>query len=94
MLTILNYIEITLGFGIIYKNCDLILKKTCSEVTSFEAVYFSFVTSTTLGYGEYLPKYWTGQLVVIFQVLVMLVLVVVVINYFLNYTKSSSKENK
>ncbi|ELA7007294.1 two pore domain potassium channel family protein, partial [Vibrio parahaemolyticus] len=43
----------------------------------FDAIYFSGVTITTLGYGDYSPQHWLPKLMVVQQVLVGFTLIVV-----------------
>ncbi|GAL18026.1 potassium channel protein [Vibrio maritimus] len=43
----------------------------------FDAIYFSGVTITTLGYGDYSPQHWLPKLLVVQQVLVGFTLIVV-----------------
>ena len=74
----LHYIEVVLDFSTVYLRFDL-LNKT---LTPISAVYYSFVTNTTLGYGEYHPKGDIGQIVVIFQLIIFIMFVVLFINYF------------
>jgi len=74
----LHYIEVVLDFAIIYLGFD-VLNKPLSPVS---AVYFSFVTNTTLGYGDYYPATIAGQAVAIFQLLIFIMFVVLFINYF------------
>jgi len=78
LLLLLNYVGVTLGFSIVYSGFDL-LNKALSPIS---AVYYSFVTTTTLGYGEYYPKNGIGQIVVISQLIVFILFVVLFINYF------------
>ena len=67
LLLLLNYIEVVLDFSIIYSGLNL-LNKTLSPI---EAVYFSFVTQTTLGFGDYYPKCYVGQTIVVFQLIIL-----------------------
>lgn len=78
LLLIINYIEVTLDFAVLYKGLDLLNK----SIDSVKAIYFSFVTSTTLGYGDYYPDGPLGQFVVICQLLGIFVFLVLFLNYF------------
>ena len=80
----LHYIEVVLDFSIIYLAFDLLNK----ALTPISAVYFSFVTNTTLGFGEYHPKGSIGQIVVIFQLMIFIMFVVLFINYFSSRTNN------
>lgn len=80
----LHYIEVVLDFSAVYLRFDL-LNKTLTPVS---AVYYSFVTNTTLGYGEYHPKGSIGQVVVIFQLIIFIMFVFLFINYFFSRTNN------
>lgn len=54
----------------------------------FESIYFSVVTLTTLGYGDFLPQNWLSQLFVIYEVLVGILLIVVVIATYIGGVSS------
>jgi voltage-gated potassium channel Kch len=46
-------------------------------VNPVDALYFSAVTITTVGYGDLSPEVWFGKLLVILEIFVGLILVVV-----------------
>lgn len=79
LLLLIDYISVTLMFSIIYLGFDLLNK----SVSVLSAVYFSFVTISTLGYGDYCPKQGMGQVVVILQLIVFILFVGLFINHFL-----------
>ncbi len=83
LLLMLNYIEISLCFSILYKGLNLVPGIT----NNIQAIYFSFVTSTTLGYGEFKPFNEIGQMIVVLQLLIMTLFV------FLFFNTVSSKIN-
>ena len=92
VLILINYLELTLDYAVIYKILDLLtvpdkyvffVNGHCKLITSLEAVYFSFVTSTTLGFGDYAPNIGLGQVVTILQSMSMLTFVVLFMNYFI-----------
>ena len=72
----------------IYAGYDLLNKK----LTPFEAVYYSFVTMTTLGYGDYFPVSDAGKFMVILQLIVFILFVVLFINYFSHKLNIRKKE--
>ena len=78
LLLFVHYIEVIFDFSVIYLAFDLLNKK----LTPISAIYFSFVTNTTLGFGEYHPKGGLGQIVVIFQLTIFIMFVILFINYF------------
>ncbi len=78
ILLIMNYLQITMGFAVIYIGFDLLTP----ALTPISAIYASFVTTTTLGFGDYLPKNSWGETVVIFQLVAFIMFVLLFINYF------------
>lgn len=82
---LLHYVEVVFDFSTIYLAFDL-LNKTLTPVS---ALYFSFVTNTTLGFGEYYPKGSAGRVIVIFQLMIFIMFAFLFINYF-----SSRIDNK
>jgi hypothetical protein len=87
ILLFINYIEINLSFAIIYYWLD------CVEglESKFDSVYFSFVTFTTLGYGDFLPISSGAKLTVIIEILVMLMFVFL---FFINLAPGMKNANK
>ncbi|MFY0676294.1 MAG: two pore domain potassium channel family protein [Neptuniibacter sp.] len=69
-----------------------------NAITVFEAVYFSFVTMTTLGYGEVTPNSWLAKWVVIWQsaygIFYMAVVVGLSIGYSLSLAKFATEKSK
>ena len=98
----INFIEIILYFSIIYSFYDL--KKedflNTSLKSNLDAVYFSFVTSATLGFGDYFPKDETAKIIVIFQIIVSFVFAGIFLNIFASriqkesyFTKNNNDNN-
>lgn len=59
-----------------------------------DAIYFSFVTITTLGYGDFQPAHFLAKALVISQLLVGILTLVVGINYVLGRTSVSHKDSQ
>jgi len=78
----LHYLEVVFDFAVIYAGADL-LNKAVSPLT---ALYFSFVTNTTLGYGDYHPVQPLGYCAVICQLLIFALFIILFINYFSSRT--------
>lgn len=75
-LALKSYLEIMVGFGLLY----YILPNSFfihSFGSIIEATYFSGVTMTTIGYGDFSPKHWISQILVILQVFCSLALALV-----------------
>lgn len=79
LLLFLNYLEVVLSFAVIYAAGHHLNQ----PVTHWsEAVYFSFVTSSTIGFGDYFPVTKTGRMLVVLQSLFYLSYIVLFINFF------------
>lgn len=80
----INYIEVCLNYAIIYSYCNLTIPNFFKEklTTDIQAVYFSFVTSATVGYGDIITTNAFGQFLVISQIILFLVFVALFINFF------------
>ncbi|MCP4956955.1 Ion channel [Photobacterium aquimaris] len=48
LMLVINYIEVCLGFAVLYKATGGVSEL----VSNFAAIYFSFITATTIGYGH------------------------------------------
>ncbi|WP_082160915.1 MULTISPECIES: potassium channel family protein [Burkholderia] len=71
-----SYLEIMIGFGVIYYLApNTFFSHEFKNIV--EAIYFSAVTMTTVGYGDYYPQHWTSQLLVILQIFCSLTLALV-----------------
>jgi len=85
LLLFFNYVEIVLGFGIVYSRGSYLNKPF---EYWFDPVYFSFITSATIGFGDYYPVTPTGKVLVCIQSTILLVFVVLFINFFSNRIES------
>ena len=92
LMVFINYVEICLFFAFVYAYIDhtnIDITKTMfisnsenmvSHITNLQSIYFSFITSATIGYGDIVPRNDILIRVVIFQVIISLFLVVVIIS--------------
>lgn len=79
LMLFLNYLEISFSFAVVYAGLDLLGK----EVTStFDYVYFSVVTSTTIGYGDIHPVTDLGKLMVCIQAVLVAAFIILFLNFF------------
>lgn len=80
----INYIQICLDFAIIYYYCNCNIDNFFNESlqTKMQSIYFSFVTSATIGYGDITVETPLGQILVIIQIILFLVFVGLFINFF------------
>lgn len=81
LLLFLNYIEIVFSFGIIYSRGEY-LNKPLEHW--FDPIYFSFVTSATVGFGDFYPITPTGKFLVSVQSIIFLFFIVLFINFYSN----------
>lgn len=86
LLLYLNYLEIVFAFAVIYGGLNLLNSEAASII---DFIYFSFVTSATIGYGDVYPTTDLGKIMVSFQSIVFLVFIVLFLNFF-----SSKVEDK
>lgn len=82
ILVIVNFTEITLFFAALYTYLDQQLRQAGATafnhaLTGVEAVYFAFVTATTVGYGDVHPVHHLVMKVVVAQIGVSLFFVVI-----------------
>lgn len=83
ILALINYLELIIGFAIIYAWSAAISSDSHTLTQSLEALYFSCVTITTLGYGDFSPSNPFGQLLVIAETMMGIVLLVLVLGALL-----------
>lgn len=79
LLLLFNYFEIIFGFAIIYSRAAVMNKPFTSW---FDPIYFSCVTSTSIGYGDYFPIDTFGKAMVGLQSIILLLFVVLFLNFF------------
>jgi hypothetical protein len=86
-----HYLEIGLSMAYIYWVVDPFGGK--DPITRIQSVYFSFVTMTTIGYGDLTPKSDLGQLLVVAHSIIGLFMLATVIGLFLSLAASSEGNN-
>ena len=86
LLLFINYIEIVLDFAVIYSAGNYLNKPFHHW---FDSIYFSFTTSASVGFGDFIPVTPLGKFLVSMQSILFLVFVVMFINFF-----SGKVENK
>lgn len=86
LLLFFNYLEVVIAFGVLY---------TLGQNTNIpfqhwtDALYFSLMTSTTIGYGDYYPVTTYGKFLASVQALFFISFVILFMNFF--FTKAKSK---
>lgn len=79
LLLFFNYLEIAFAYAVFY-SCDNYLNKAFTHW--FDAIYFSIVTSSSIGYGDYFPITTIGKFLVATQALLFLFFIVLFLNFF------------
>ena len=74
-----NYMEISLSFAVIYGGLHLLGDQPLSY---FDYIYFSIVTSTTIGYGDLHPVGTLGKMMVCTQAVLVLAFILLFLNFF------------
>lgn len=85
LLLFFNYLEIIFAYAVLY-SCDSYLNKPFNNW--FDAVYFSIITSSSIGYGDFYPVTTEGKFLVSTQALLFLFFVVLFLNFFSTKIKS------
>lgn len=97
ILVILNYFEITFDFAVIYKLLNIVGVSSplgvipVENLTSSIAAYFSFIISTTIGFGDYMPTLGLGYKIVVFHASSILLFLILFINHFVNILNENRK---
>jgi hypothetical protein len=69
-IAVVNFGEIVIGFAVLYLNCGCVVQTGNVAMPlqgAIAALYYSLVTMTTLGYGDFIPSRPIGRLLVIGQ---------------------------
>ena len=85
LLLFLNYLEIVIAFGVLYTIGDNMNKPFHHW---FDSVYFSIVSSNSIGFGDYYPVTTYGKILVSLQAMFFLSFVVLFLNFFSTKVKS------
>ena len=85
LLLFLNYVEVVFSFAALY-SCGNYLNKPLES--GFDAIYFSIITSSSIGYGDFHPVTTFGKILVSLQALLFLFFVVLFLNFFSTKIKS------
>lgn len=88
IMLIFNYFQVSLVFSIIHLYGDFLNE----SLTPITAIYFSIITMTTLGYGEFYPVTKAGYIIIIIQSIIFTLFVMLFINYFTPETVESSNK--
>ena len=79
LLLFFNYLEIVFSYAVLY-SCGNYLNAKFNHW--FDAIYFSIITSSSIGYGDFYPVTLYGKVLVSTQALIFLIFVVLFLNFF------------
>ena len=79
LLLFFNYLEIVFSFAVIYSRGNYL---NIPFKHWFDPIYFSFITSATIGYGDYFPVTTFGKVLVSLQSVIFMMFVVLFLNFF------------
>jgi hypothetical protein len=85
LLLFFNYIEIVFSFGVLY-SCGNNMNRPFEGW--YDPIYFSMVTSSSIGFGDYVPITTYAKVLVSIQALFFLSFVVLFLNFFSNKIKN------
>lgn len=85
LLLFFNYIEIVITFGVLY-SCGNHMNMPFT--TWYDPIYFSMITSASIGYGDFVPVTAYAKFLVSIQALFFLSFVVLFLNFFSNKVKN------
>jgi hypothetical protein len=88
LLLVFNFVESGLSFAVIYMSGNYLN----IQPTSLDAIYYSFVTSATIGYGDIHPITSLGKAIVTTQIFCSVTFLVLFFNFFSGKTSQSVDE--
>lgn len=91
----INYVEVCLDFAVIYSYCNLAIPNFFNHLltTDLQSIYFSFVTSATVGYGDITTNNPFGQFLIISQIVIFLIFIALFINFFVSKVQDPTYYN-
>lgn len=91
ILLFIIYLTLIVAFAVLYLQTQSVGADKVALTDWGQAIYFSLVTITTLGYGDYTPLNSTGEWLVVAETMLGFVLVVVIIGAFLTGLHDNKK---
>jgi len=86
-----NYLEISLSFAVIYAGLHLLGDQPQNFI---DYIYFSIVTSTTIGYGDFHPHGELAKVVVCIQAVLVVSFIVLFLNFFSSKVETLHHEDE
>lgn len=85
-IAVILYLEAILWFAVLYRfNCESFHSSGLPLSNAMKALYYSFITMTTIGYGDVYPETSWGFLIVIAQSITAVVMIVLIIARIVTY---------
>jgi len=84
LLVFLNYLEIILGFAVIYSSGNMLNQPFHHW---FDPIYYSFMTASTIGYGDYYPITPLAKFLVSVQSILFILFLYIFLNFFTSRVK-------
>ncbi len=85
LLVFLNYMEIILGFGVIYSTGTMLNGPLTHW---FDPLYFSFMTASTIGYGDLYPVTPLAKMIVSLQSVLFIMFLYIFLNFFSSHVRA------
>lgn len=85
LLLFINYLEVIFDFALLYAAGNYLNRPFLHW---FDAIYFSFITSATIGYGDFFPTTVAGKFMVSCQSTIFIMFVALFMNFFSNKVQS------
>lgn len=79
LLLFMDYFQIVLSFAVLYKTGDHLNQPF---IHWFDPIYFSVVTSATVGYGDFHPTTAFGKFLATSQIAIFFIVVMFILNFF------------
>jgi len=90
ILLFFNFFEVIASFGVIYAAGNYLNQPVATWI---DALYFSFITGVTIGYGDFYPINETGKILVMVQVMSTISFLFLFFNFFAPRAQDSTEWN-
>lgn len=93
LLGFLNFFELVFTFASLYAFTNSLISSNCINKTldTVDYIYFSFITVTTIGYGDFIVQNQIGKILVIFQSVIFFIFCFVFLSYNISKINSGVK---
>jgi voltage-gated potassium channel len=88
-----SYFEIALWFGLVACYLPSYMYRKSIHLDIANAIYFSGVTISTLGYGDFVPSHWVSRFLSLYEVFSGLFLIAIAITIYLSQSLEFAKRD-